>query len=278
MRLSAYHIEANRTRTTRILSVKDESQMVKTFTFKDKLCANAKPGQFLMLWIPGIDEIPLSVLNTEENSTVSVAVKKVGEATKALHSKRVGDVIGVRGPFGNSFTVKEGKILMVGGGTGLVPLVFLAKKSASEAAKLVFLMGAKSRDELLFLDESKQTLVRGEASLIATTEDGSYGIKGMATAPLESLLTKERFDMIYTCGPEKMIRKVFETAEKHKVALEASLERLMRCAIGLCGSCVIGKYRVCRDGPVFNAKQLRKVKSEFGVSARDFDGRKIPLK
>jgi dihydroorotate dehydrogenase electron transfer subunit len=278
MRLSAYHIEANRTRTTRILSVKDESQMVKTFTFKDKLCANAKPGQFLMLWIPGIDEIPLSVLNTEENSTVSVAVKKVGEATKALHSKRVGDVIGVRGPFGNSFTVKEGKILMVGGGTGLVPLVFLAKKSASEAAKLVFLMGAKSRDELLFLDESKQTLVRGEASLIATTEDGSYGIKGMATAPLESLLTKERFDMIYTCGPEKMIRKVFETAEKHKVALEASLERLMRCAIGLCGSCVIGKYRVCRDGPVFTATQLRKVKSEFGVSSRGFDGRKIPLK
>jgi dihydroorotate dehydrogenase electron transfer subunit len=278
MRLSAYHIEANRIRTTRILSVKDESPTVKTFTFKDKLCAKAKPGQFLMLWIPGIDEIPLSVLNTEENSTVSVAVKKVGEATKALHSKRVGDVIGVRGPFGNSFTLKEGKILMVGGGTGLVPLVFLAKKSASKAAKLVFLIGAKSRDELLFLNELRQTLMREKASLTATTEDGSYGIKGMATAPLEPLLTKEEFDMIYTCGPEKMIRKVFETAEKHKVALEASLERLMRCAIGLCGSCVIGKYRVCRDGPVFNAKQLRKVKSEFGVSSRGFDGRKIPLK
>jgi dihydroorotate dehydrogenase electron transfer subunit len=278
MRLSAYHIEANRIRTTRILRVKDESPMVKTFTFKDKLCAKAKPGQFLMLWIPGIDEIPLSVLDTEENGMVSVAVKKIGEATEALHNKKVGDVIGVRGPFGNSFTLKEGKILMVGGGTGLVPLVFLAKKLASETGKLVFLMGAKSRDELLFLDELKQTLVREKASLIATTEDGSYGIKGMATAPLESLLTKEEFDMIYTCGPEKMIRKVFETAEKHGIILEASLERLMRCAIGLCGSCVIGKYRVCRDGPVFTAKQLRKVKSEFGISTRDFDGRKIPLK
>jgi dihydroorotate dehydrogenase electron transfer subunit len=278
MRLSAYHIAANRIRTTQILSVKDESPMVKTFTFKDGLCAKSEPGQFLMLWIPGIDEIPLSVLDTEEKGVVSVAVKKVGEATEALHNKRVGDVVGVRGPFGNSFTLKEGKILMVGGGTGLVPLVFLAKKLASEAAKLVFLMGAKSRDELLFMDKLKQTLVREKASLTATTEDGSYGIEGVATAPLESLLTKEEFDMIYTCGPEKMMRKVFDTAEKHGVVLEASLERLMRCAIGLCGSCVIGKYRVCRDGPVFTATQLRKVKSEFGVSSRDFDGRKMPLK
>ena len=277
MKLSAYHIEDNRIRTTRILGVKDESQTVKTFTFKDRLCAKAKPGQFLMLWILGIDEIPLSVLDTGENGMVSVAVKKVGEATEALHNKKVGDVIGVRGPFGNSYTLKEGKILMVGGGTGLVPLLFLAKKSASKAAKLVFLMGAKSRDELLFMDELRQTLVKEKTSLVATTEDGSYGIKGMATAPLEALLTKERFDMIYTCGPEKMIRKVFDTAEKHGVHLEASLERLMRCAIGLCGSCVMGKYRVCRDGPVFTATQLRKVKSEFGISTRDFHGIKVPL-
>ncbi|MCK4474712.1 hypothetical protein KAU30_02620, partial [Candidatus Bathyarchaeota archaeon] len=129
--MSAYHIAANRLRTTQILSVKDESSTVKTFTFKDRLCAKAKPGQFLMLWIPSVDEIPLSILDTEENGMVSVAVKKVGEATEALHNKKVGSVIGVRGPFGNSFTLKEGRVLMVGGGTGLVPLLFLAKKLAS---------------------------------------------------------------------------------------------------------------------------------------------------
>jgi dihydroorotate dehydrogenase electron transfer subunit len=83
--------------------------------------------------------------------------------------------------------------------------------------------------------------------------------------------------MIYTCGPEQMMRKVFDLAEKHGIALEASLERLMRCAIGLCGSCVVGKYRVCRDGPVFNDVRLREVKAEFGKSKRDFDGRKIPV-
>jgi dihydroorotate dehydrogenase electron transfer subunit len=248
---------------------------VKTFLFKDKECAKAKPGQFIMLWIPGIDEIPLSILDAEEDGTVAVAVKEVGEATRTLNSEKIGGFIGVRGPFGNSFTVKEGKILLVGGGTGIVPLLFLAKKSASKVKKLVFVMGAKTKEELLFKDKLRDMCSKG--NFIATTEDGSYGVKCLATTPLESLLTVEKFDMIYTCGPERMMRKVFDLAEKHRIALEASLERLMRCAIGLCGSCIIGKYRVCRDGPIFTGEQLREVRNEFGISKRDFDGKKIPL-
>jgi dihydroorotate dehydrogenase electron transfer subunit len=275
MKLLAYHIATNQLRTTRILSVKTESPTVKTFTFKDKVCARAKPGQFLMLWIPGVDEIPLSILDANEDGAVSVAVKKVGEATQALHNKKTGEIIGIRGPFGNSFTLKEGKMLMVGGGTGTAPLLFLAKKSASKATKLVFVIGAKTKEELLFIDKLEE--ICGKRDLVATTEDGSYGIKCLATTPLESLLAKEKFDVIYSCGPEQMMRKVLDLAEKHEIALEASLERLMRCAIGLCGSCVVGKYRVCRDGPVFTARQLREVKDEFGISKRDFNGKKIPL-
>jgi len=275
MKLLAYRIAANQLRTTRILSVKTESPTVKTFTFKDKVCARAEPGQFLMFWIPGVDEIPLSILDANEDGAVSVAVKKVGEATQALHSKKVGEIVGLRGPFGNSFTLKEGKILMVGGGTGTAPLLFLAKKLTSKTIKLVFVIGAKTKKELLFIDKLEETCSKD--NLIATTEDGSYGIKCLATTPLESLLTKEKFDMIYTCGPEQMMRKVSDLAEKHGIALEASLERLMRCAIGLCGSCVVGKYRVCRDGPVFTASQLKEAKSEFGVSKRDFSGKRIPL-
>jgi len=255
--------------------VKTESPTVKTYTFKDKICAKAEPGQFLMLWIPGVDEIPLSILDANEDGTVSVAVKKVGEATRALHNKKVGEIVGIRGPFGNSFALKEGKILIVGGGTGMVPLLFLTKKLASKTARLTFVIGAKTREELLFLDELKEACGKGE--LIATTEDGSYGVKCLATTPLEKLLTKERFNMIYTCGPEQMMRKVFDLAEKHGIPSETSLERLMRCAIGLCGSCVVGKYRVCRDGPVFTANQLKEVKGEFGVSKRDFDGKRISL-
>ena len=271
----AYRIATNQLRTTRILSAKTESPTVKTFTFKDKVCARAKPGQFLMLWIPSVDEVPLSILDANEDGAVSVAVKKVGEATKALHNRKTGEIIGIRGPFGNSFTLKEGKILMVGGGTGTAPLLFLSRKLASKAAKLVFVIGAKTKKELLFIDKLEEAC--GKDNLIAATEDGSYGIKCLATTPLESLLAKEKFDMIYTCGPEQMMRKVLDLAEKYDIALEACLERLMRCAIGLCGSCVVGKYRVCKDGPVFTSSQLKEAKSEFGVSKRDFDGKRISL-
>jgi len=274
--LSAWLTKTNKLRTTSILNIKTESPTVKTFTFKDKLCAKAKPGQFLMLWIPGVDEIPLSIsdLNGKEG-TVSVAVKRVGEATKALHGKKVGDTIGVRGPFGNSFSLGHGRILMVGGGIGVAPLLFLAKKlSFSKAAKMVLAVGAKTRNELLFLDKLKG--ICGEKNVLAATEDGSYGVKALASELVEDILAKEEFDMVYACGPEQMLLKVFNLCEKHHVFMEASLERLMRCAIGICGSCIIGKYRVCRDGPIFNTSQLRSVKDEFGVWKRDFDGRKIP--
>lgn len=273
--MSAYHIANNQLRTTRILNIKNESPTVKTFTFKDKKCAKAEPAQFLMLWIPGVDEIPLSILDANADGTVSVAVKRVGEATEALCSRRAGEVIGIRGPFGNSFSARTGRILMVGGGTGVAPLLFLTKRIVSETAKLTFVVGAKAKEELLFIDELEKLC--SKRNVIATTEDGSFGLKCLATTPMETLLARERFDVIYTCGPEQMMRKVFDQTEKRRIPLEASLERLMRCAMGLCGSCVIGKYRVCKDGPVFNAEQLREVKKELGVSKRDFNGKRIPL-
>jgi dihydroorotate dehydrogenase electron transfer subunit len=271
--LSASLTAANTLRTTRIQSVKTENPTTKTFTFKDRLCAKAQPGQFLMLWIPRVDEIPLSVMNTEGNS-VSVAVKAIGEATYALNSTKQGETIGVRGPFGNSFTLNSGRILMVGGGTGTTPLLFLAKKLAVTAKRLAFVMGAKTKNELLFLNQLDLLCTEQPT---ATTEDGTYGLKCLATEPLEKLLSKEKFDMVYVCGPEPMTRQVFDLTEKHGVQMEASLERLMRCGIGICGSCMIGKYRVCRDGPVFNSQQLRTVKDELGISKLGFDGNRIPL-
>jgi len=275
MKLSAYLIAANKLRTTRITSIETESPTVKIFTFKDETCAEAKPGQFLMLWVPKVDEIPLSILDVEDDGTVSVAVKEVGDATRALHKMKVGEVIGVRGPFGNSFALRKGKILMVGGGTGVVPLLFVAKKLSSKASKLTFVFGAKTKEELILIDRVNK--ICESKSIIVTTEDGSYGLKSLATTPLDSLLAKEKFDAVYACGPEAMLRKVFDLTEKYRIALQVSLERLMRCAIGLCGSCVIGKYRVCRDGPVFATEQLRSVKSEFGVSRMDFTGKRVPL-
>jgi dihydroorotate dehydrogenase electron transfer subunit len=261
-------------RTTSILDVKTENPTVKTFTIHDRLCAKANPGQFLILWVPGVDEIPLSIQNVAE-SAVSVTVKMVGDATKHLHGMQHGETVGVRGPFGNSFTETRGRVLMVGGGTGTAPLLFLAKRLATKAQQLSFVIGAKTKNELLFLKNLDSLCT--EESVLATTEDGGYGIQCLATQPLENLLSKQKFDVIYTCGPEAMMRKVFDLAEKHKIAMEASLERLMRCGIGLCGSCVIGKYRVCRDGPVFNLSQLCEVKDEFGISKLGFDGSRVPV-
>jgi len=268
------HTALNTLRTTRLLNVKTESPTVKTLTFRDGACAKANPGQFLMLWIPGVDEIPLSIMSVEDGQ-VSVSVKEVGDATRHLHGMKVGETVGLRGPFGNCFSENAGRVLLVGGGTGTAPLLFLAKRLAAKAKHLSFLMGAKTRSELLFLDELGSLC--SQKSVVAATEDGTYGLRCLVTEPLEKLLGREKFDVVFCCGPELMVRKVFDLVEKVGVSFEASLERLMRCGIGLCGSCVIGKYRVCTDGPVFNAARLREVKDELGVSKLGFDGSRIPV-
>jgi dihydroorotate dehydrogenase electron transfer subunit len=255
--------------------VKAESPGVKTFWFRDRRCAAAMPGQFLMLWIPGVDEIPLSILEADEDGTVAVAVKKVGDATRALHSMTAGQALGVRGPFGNWFSTRKGGSLMVGGGTGVAPLLFLTRKLLSEGIDITFVIGAKTEEELILMSELERLC--SEGNLVATTEDGSRGLRCLATEPLERMLGEKKIDVIYTCGPEQMIRKVFDLGEENGVVVEASLERLMRCAVGLCGSCIIGKYRVCRDGPVFATDKLREVKSELGLSKRGFDGTTVPL-
>lgn len=240
----------------------------------DKLCSKARPGQFLMLWIPGIDEIPLSIMNASDD-LVSVSVKAIGDATRHLHTFEAGATVGIRGPFGNGFTENQGRSLLISGGTGTAPLLFLAKRLIPKAKHLTFVEGAKTKTELLFINELNK--VCQEKNILTTTEDGTAGLQCLVTRPLIDLLDREPYDMIYTCGPEIMVKKIFELTEQYKLPMEASLERLMRCGIGLCGSCMIGKYRVCRDGPVFTTTQLREVKDELGISKMGFDGARIPI-
>jgi len=275
-----YRIAVNKMRTVQIVSVKEETLKVKSFIFTDKLCANAQPGQFVMVWIPGLDEVPMSLSFLNPNaSQATITVERVGEATTVLHKMKARDTIGVRGPFGNSYAITKARnVMLVGGGTGLASLAPLTERLAKAETKVTFLMGAKTQEDLLFLDRINQLLSGVKSRIIATTEDGSYGVRGLVTEPAEKMLSQdERFDMIYTCGPEQMMYKTLLLAEKFDVPFQASLERFMRCAIGLCGTCVIGKYRVCQDGPVFSGKQLREVKDEFGHFRRGFDGRKTVL-
>ncbi len=278
--MSDYRIAVNRLRTVKIIAVQDETPKIKSFKFHDKLCANAEPGQFVMIWIPGVDEVPMSLSALYRDAgDATITVEKIGEATGTLHRMKAGDTIGVRGPFGNSYTtLKVDKVLIVGGGTGLASLAPLTEKLVRGGAKVTFMMGAKTRNDILFLDRMNQLLSKARSRVIATTEDASYGSEGLVTQPAEKMLSQgEKFDMIYACGPEPMMQKVFLLSEKFNVPFEASLERFMRCAIGLCGTCVIGRYRVCRDGPVFSGRQLREVKGEFGRFRRGLDGRRIAI-
>ncbi len=269
--------EVNRLRITKIREIKRESPTVKTFIFRDKLCSEAKPGQFVMVWVPGVDEVPMSLSAVGSNGRSSVTVAKVGEATEALHKRKIGDVLGIRGPYGNSFTPISGNTMIVGGGTGLSPLAPLAEELADLHVKVAFVAGAKTRDDLLFLDRITSVLSKIDGKIVAVTEDGSYGTRGLATDAAEQLLEKERFGMIYTCGPEEMMHKMFMLAERYETPIQASLERLIRCAIGICGSCVIGRFRVCRDGPVFSGEQLREVEEEFGCFKRGGNGQRVPI-
>jgi dihydroorotate dehydrogenase electron transfer subunit len=257
----------------RIQGIREENPTVKTIVFQDKYSSEAKPGQFVMVWIPGVDEVPMSLSSTNSGGFSSITVAEVGEATTALHQRKVGDLLGIRGPYGNSFALASGKVMIVGGGTGLTPLVPLVDSLSKLPTKISFLIGAKTQDELFFLE----TIEKAVSKVKVTTEDGSYGLKGLVTDVAGQILKKERFNMIYACGPEKMMLKLCLLAEQYKTAFQASLERYIRCGIGICGSCCIGEYRICKDGPVFSGQQLRKVQNEFGRFKRDVDGSKVSL-
>jgi dihydroorotate dehydrogenase electron transfer subunit len=274
--LSGWHTEINEIRTVKIKKTETETAQVRTLYFEDERCAKAKPGQFIMAWIPGVDEIPLS-LSSARGRVASITVKMVGEATQALNNMTPGTIIGVRGPFGTHFDIVGKKVLVVGGGTGTVPLMMLTDELLKADVNPVIVEGAKTRNELLFLNQLYSLHRKKQAKVTFTTDDGSHGMKGFATDAAKELLDSQRFDAVYACGNEAMIAKMLKLAEEHETSMQASLERIMLCAMGICGSCVIGRYRVCKDGPVFNQTQLKEVKNELGQYKRGFNGQKMPI-
>jgi dihydroorotate dehydrogenase electron transfer subunit len=228
-----------------------------------------------MVWLPGVDEIPMSLSMINHLGLSRITVGKIGEATKAVHEMKRGDLLGLRGPFGNWFIPYQGHVMVVGGGTGIAPLLPLTRDLVGLETDVTFVLGAKTQNELLFLNELQTSLSNNGSQIIVTTEDGSRGFKGVVCDVLEDLFKEKKFDMVYTCGSELMMRKVFDISEKYMTPIQTCMERIIRCSIGLCGSCLIGKYRICRDGPVLTSTQLREVLDEFGKFKRDFDGKRI---
>ena len=248
----------------------DETPTVRTLYFKDSILANVLPGQFAMVWIPGVNELPMSVMISDVGGQAALTVRKRGESSTALYNLQVGDKIGVRGPYGNSFEIKCGKILLIGGGTGLVPLMRLIK-SSNLSNHMTILMGSQTKDEVFFEETAKKLLAKNSHEIIPVTEDGSYGEKGYVTDVLETLLEENTYDAIYTCGPELMMYKTVQMAQKKGIFVQASLERMMKCGVGICGSCCVNDVLACRDGTIFDGDQLSQ-KSEFGHSHRTKSG------
>jgi len=266
----------NKPRIVRVLDAIEESSTVRTLIFRDDLCSKAEPGQFMMVWIPGVDEIPMSI-SMMGDDLAGLTVRKVGEASNALFNMKVNSIIGIRGPYGNNFTPMTGNVMMVGAGTGLAPLMPLSDILAKQKASIDMIIGGKTIEEFVFVNRAKEVLSRTKSSMIITTEDGSYGIKGLATDAILPILKEKRIDTIYTCGPELMMKKVFEIAREFNLPVQASLERVMKCGIGICGSCCIGKYRVCKDGPIFDSSMLIEVKDELGLFRMDHSGKRVML-
>ncbi|RNJ76977.1 MAG: dihydroorotate dehydrogenase electron transfer subunit [Nitrosopumilus sp. D6] len=248
-----------------IEDVIEETPTVRTLTFQSGL-SSVLPGQFAMVWVPGISELPMSVMVSEKKGRAAFTVRRHGPASTGLYNLNPGDVIGVRGPYGNSFDVRSGRLLLVGGGTGLVPMMRLITFARGH---ITLLIGAKTKDEVFFESLAKRLL--DEGTVVVSTDDGSYGEHGMVTDTADRLLDAENFDAVYVCGPELMMYKVVESARSRGVFVQASLERMMKCGVGICGSCCSGEDLVCRDGTVFDGDHLAS-NAEFGRTYRDKAG------
>lgn len=254
---------ADMPKAVKIKKIVDENYNTKTFFLDTKL--EAVPGQFIMFWIPRIGEKPFSLSYIGNNTAITVQLK--GKFTKKMFGLSVDDIVGIRGPYGNGFTPQK-NACVIAGGCGVIPLVPLVEM----LDKPVVIVGAKTADAILFKER-----LNGNSKLYVATDDGSLGIKGFSTDIARELLKRKKFDVVYTCGPEMMMKAVFNLTEQHNIALQASLERFMKCGFGVCGQCIINGFRVCKDGPVFSSEQLRQM-TEFGKFARLKNGKKVNLK
>jgi len=284
----------NKRITLKIAKIEDETKDIKTFTFKHKL--DAKPGQFIMITDFEGGEKPLSVSDCSEDE-FSITVKKIGEFTSRLFQKREGDFMSIRGAFGSSFFISDGKVLLVGGGYGSIPLYLLAKYLSEAGADISVINGARTKDELVFCDKFRELGIK----LIITTDDGSYGEKGSSVDVARKILSNqlvhkpqlgnndhfqagawkrendeknEKFDFVYAAGPEMMMKALQGVIGD--IQYEFIFERYMKCAIGICGNCTMDPLgiRLCVEGPVLPKKTVEQL-TEFGKYHRDATGKRI---
>lgn len=238
-----------------------EAISANTVTIRFSWEAPVEPGQFIMVWVPGFGEIPISISHLGEEK--GITVRAYGIASEALILRKKGERLFFRGPYGRPFTKVRGRKLIIGGGSGMAGLLPLIDEDSYG------IVAARTRSDLLFHDR----FPKGHVTVV--TDDGSAGIKGFAVDGLNGLRLED-YEMIYACGPEMMLKSIFDRIRHSGVRAEFSLERIMKCGIGICDSCSIDGHQLCTEGPTFSLDEIAAMK-EFGVSRLTESGRRVWL-
>ncbi|MFW9913979.1 MAG: dihydroorotate dehydrogenase electron transfer subunit [Candidatus Thorarchaeota archaeon] len=252
------------------------------FFFVEESIANAaKPGQFAMLWIPGTDEIPLGFARIEKKaSIIGFIVQRVGEGTQKLFQMKIGERVGIRGPFGNGFDLdlwKNKKVHIIGGGVGIAPLMPLTANNSSPLSLDIY-YGAKDETALAISEVIDRHKPNG-SHLHLATENGTLGMRGTVIDLVEKQLVSSQGSLLFlAAGPERMLFSLhsFLLQNFPSEEWEFSLcDRYMKCGFGICGSCSLDDLgiRLCVEGPVLGRTKLSKL-SSFGKFGRDASGRK----
>lgn len=220
------------------------------------------PGQFVQVRVDNSPSTylrrPISIHNVQrETNELWLLVRLAGEGTRHLAMMKAGEQLNVILPLGNGFTMPasaEERPLLVGGGVGVAPLLFAGIRMREMGVEPTFLLGARSKQDLLQMDEFQRV-----GRVYVTTEDGSQGERGFVTQ--HSLLSEEQFTRISVCGPKPMMVAVARFARQAQVPCEVSLENVMACGLGACLCCVEdtteGHVCVCKEGPVFDIEKLK---------------------
>lgn len=264
------------TQTAEIISIKQQTDFVKLFKLKLKNQKIFKftPGQMIVLSIPGFGEAPFALCNSPESKYLELSIRKVGRVTEKLHSLKIGEKVGLRGPYGQGWPVTKIKnqklerknLLLVAGGLGIIPLrplILVKDKFWSINTKIQIFYGARTVKDFLFKNEFKRWCRNG-IDLQLTVDKGSPNWKGQV-GPVTTLFDKFLLDdkaIAFLCGPPIMYKFVLEKLKEYNFANEdiyLSLERRMHCGIGVCQHCVIGTKYVCKDGPVFRYSEIKDI-------------------
>jgi len=256
--------------TVRIREVREETHTIRSFVL-DAEAPEAGPGQFIMLWLPGVDEKPMSIASP---TPLTVTVARVGPFSTELHQRKAGDRVGWRGPYGRGFSLDEERpALLVGGGSGVGPIYFLAARAIKRGIHTTVALGARTANELLYVERFRALGV----DPVLATDDGTAGYNGYVTDAILQLTTTNHQPPIYACGPEPMLVALHRLCRKRSIPGQLSLERYMKCGFGICGQCALNGFLVCQDGPVFDVEQLDGLR-DFGQARRSATGRRLPLR